>query len=194
MEAIKNLLKELLYEDSYFLDDTKIEIKKINEIEYHEYLLSLKFGENIIFENVYLNSDQKISEGQLTKDCEFSLFHDNSLVYFKIDEVNFRNIKHQKKIENQNNIISNFDLGPNNLINLYEKIFEEKYYEDILILNDIKDSKINFISPLDSKNYYIESKYIPENLRVKDKIIYIKNYLIRNNEITCNNLTIIISR
>ena len=191
MEEIKNLLKELLYEDSYFLDDTKIEIKKINEIEYHEYLLSLKFGENIIFDNVYLNSDQKILEGQLTKDCEFSLFHDNSLVYFKIDEVNFRNIKHQKKIENQNNIISNFDLGPNNLINLYEKIFEEKYYEDILILNNIKDSKINFISPLDSKNYYIESKYIPENLRVKDKIIYLKNYLIRNNEITCNNLTII---
>ena len=192
MEAITNLLNELLYKDSYFLDDIYIEIKNINEIEYHEYLLSLKIGENIILDNIYINIDKKISVGHLIQDCEFSLFQNNSFVYLKIDEVNFKSNKHKKKIEQHNNsIITKVDLGPNNLVNFYANMFQKKYYEDIFIFQDIVEQKINLISPINSKKYYIDVKYIPENLRVKDKIIYIKNYLIQNDEILCNNLTIV---
>ncbi len=81
------------------------------------------------------------------------------------------------------------------MLNFFTKIDNKiyQYYEDIFIIKEISGEKIKLMSPINLEYFFIEKKYIDSQLDSKNEVLYIKNFLMEDKDIICNNLTIIIT-
>ena len=80
-----------------------------------------------------------------------------------------------------------------NLPNFFSLINNSKknYLEDIFIITTIFTERIKLICPINLRKFFIDLKYRTNEISgliIKD-IIYLKNYLLKNNNVICNNLS-----
>ena len=153
----------------------KIIVLDVKEIEYQKYELTLKFKEDSIFKGIYIN-DKMLKKGQIILCC--SIYLDKSNLSIQIDNNNIaisNNIEEEKNIEKYLKL-KEYNLNSYNLADFFYKINGEKqkYQEDIFIINKKLDQKYELLS----------------DIKIND-FIYIKNYLLKKNDIICNNLSMI---
>ena len=118
----------------------------------------------------------------LNQDHEIKLYIDN----FVFDKEN-KILDNYNKIEENSNLIE-YDFRPENIISHFNNN-NKKYYSDSFIVSKIDDDEIIHLTLIkDSSKFTINTI---DNVSINDKI-FIKNYSTNeNNEIICDNLTII---
>ena len=198
---MKSIMK-LLTKNHILYDKDIFEILDIKEIEHQEYMLTLKLGNTHILKNIYVNTELKLEKGLFIKVNHFSLFKSGLEIYLKIERFYIHETEDEEEInttcsniDEKNNSLIIYDFGPNNLLNFFTKIDNKiyQYYEDIFIIKEISGEKIKLMSPINLEYFFIEKKYIDSQLDSKNEVLYIKNFLMEDKDIICNNLTIIIT-
>ena len=199
-------IKQLLTQESIDFADINPEIIDVKEIEYQEYIVTLKFGHICICKGIYTNTDIKLQKGNLIKFYELSLSKSDSLTKCNINILKLMGALSNESGDTKqelNNINENichincklkeYNLEPDNLPNFFSLINNSKndYLEDIFIITNKFNDRIELLCPIYLKKFFIDLKYIINEIsdtKTKD-IIYFKNYLLASNNIICNNLT-----
>jgi len=201
------IIKQLLTKKAVNIFDIKVEIINVKEIEYQEYNLTLKFGEICICRGIYTITDIKLQKGNIINFYQLSLCKTDSLTKCNIKIFDTLSNENDVTKQEKNNIninkgechinlgLETYNLEPYNLPNFFSFINNsvDDYLEDIFIITKKNIDKIELLCPISLKKNFIDIKYLTnEILEIKTKdIIYFKNYLLKNDNIICNNLTIV---
>ena len=135
--------KKLLLSNVLILD--------IKEIEYQEYVLTLRDENSNIYKGIYANTFKTLCKGQIIEICYLTLFKSDYLVGLKLK--NFILAVEEKK-SNINSIINNYyNFKPDKIVNLFSSINKTKYEgEEIFIINKKNENDIiELLSPINLK-------------------------------------------
>ena len=189
-EKFMTLIKQLSNIEKVKIKGLKFEIIKVEETEYNNYCLTLKLEEKYIYKGIYIKNSKILKVGKklakfelyLNQDNEIKLYIDN----FVFDKEN-KILDNYNKIEENSNLIE-YDFRPENIISHFNNN-NKKYYSDSFIVSKIDDDEIIHLTLIkDSSKFTINTI---DDVSINDKI-FIKNYSTNeNNEIICDNLTII---
>ena len=172
-----------------------VHILDIKEIEYQEYVLTLKDENSNIYKGIYVNTIKTLCKGQVIKFCDLILFKSDYLVGLKLED--FILVKEQKKSSINSIAKNNYNFEPDKIVNLFSSINKTKYEgEEIFIINKKKgNDTIELLSPLNLKTYLLKlnSEFTKDISNLEcSKFIYIKNYILEDdNNIRYDGLTIL---
>jgi len=175
-------LAELLYNKKIRLSNALI--LDIEEIEYQEYALTLKDENFNVYKGIYANNFQTFCKGQIIESCYLSLFKSGYLVGLKLTAFFFS----EEEIKPSYNSITNnnYNFEPDNIVNLFSLLNKTKYEgEGIFILNKKYDDKIELLSPINLKTYFLKlnSEFTKDISNLKCfNLIYIKNYILKDDK------------
>ena len=190
-------LRNLIKVKSFYSYNYTLIVYDVEEVDLNEYCLSLAL-DNYIFKGIYTST--RFNIGEKINNSLIYIFKKNLDIklYLKPapipdtenseDEILNTIINEKPDLSNYNEI----DLKPEKLVEFFGS--KEEYNEDIFIIEKIDKSNniIHLASLYDSKKFLINFNKLKKiNPKEKD-FVFIKNYLLKNNnEIKYNNLTII---
>ena len=174
-------------------------ITNIEKVEFESFKLSIKI-QSIIYDGIYLKYNNKVDElkmGDYIKLFVISLIKDERNI--KLYSSHFQkkqNIQNENIIQNEA-LFKTYDLNPASFITMIIKITKNKYKSDFFIIRE-KSMEYILIPISEEKELIIKSgtnqekfkKFLKENALKDNSLIFIENYLLENQNISFNNLTL----
>jgi len=195
MKSNENILLEefkYLFLNNDVTSSFVFEISKINE-NFGEYCLTLSF-DNLEIKGIFSKTKEKLIEKQNIK-CQFYLDKSNEEIKVYSKFLFIKNKKENLKQSSKAKLKKSFNFMPEYLKSSLNnmKLFDEDLNdENIFIILKISQNQIKLFDPIKYEYYNMDSKYIKRITDIKiKKFIYLKFYIVKEDNIICNNLTFI---